>query len=139
MGQEYGTSTGRPRRCGWLDLVMLRHSARLNAMSGLAMTRLDVLSGIPKLKVCTGYVIDGARVDHVPANTWEFATAVPQYEDMEGWEGNLRTARAVDDLPVTTRRYLEFISDFTQTRIAMISIGPDRAETIIPRPDLIWG
>ncbi len=138
-GQEYGTSTGRPRRCGWLDLVMLRHSARLNAMSGLALTRLDVLSGIPKLKVATGYTIEGVDVGHVPANTWEFAKAIPQYEEMEGWEGNLRTARRLEDLPAATRRYLEFVSDFTQTPIAMVSIGPDRAETILPRPDLIWG
>ena len=138
-GQEYGTVTGRGRRCGWLDLVLLRQSARLNSLSGWVLTRLDVLSGLDRVKVCTGYQYDGGTIDHIPQNIWDFAKVSPIYEELEGWDGNLRTARKVSDLPASAQRYLEYVEDRTKTPIAIVSIGPDRDETIIVRPDLIWG
>jgi adenylosuccinate synthase len=139
QGQEFGTVTGRGRRCGWLDLVALRHSCRINSLSGLVMTRLDVLSGIPKLKVATAYQADGKDLRSLPANTWEFAKVEPCYEELDGWDGNLRTARKLEDLPQSARDYLKFIEDVTKTPVAIVSIGPDRDETIVVRPDLIWG
>ncbi len=137
-GKEFGTVTGRSRRCGWLDLVALRHSSRLNSLSGLVMTRVDVLSGLPKLKVATDYLLDGKSIRHLPLNTWEFAKVEPVFEELDGWDGNLRTARRLSDLPATAQRYLEFVADYTKTPVAIVSIGPDRDETIVVRPDLVW-
>ncbi|MDR3689551.1 MAG: adenylosuccinate synthase [Fimbriimonas sp.] len=138
-GQEYGTVTGRGRRCGWLDLVVLRQSARLNSLSGLVVTRLDVLSGIDRVKIATGYDYEGGQIDHIPANVWDFAKVKPHYEELEGWDQNLRSCRKLSDLPASTRQYLEFVEDQTNTPVAIVSIGPDRDETIMVRPDLVWG
>jgi adenylosuccinate synthase len=138
-GQEYGTVTGRGRRCGWLDLVALRHSCRLNSLSGLVVTRLDVLSGIEKVKVATEYTLDGKVIPSMPMNTWEFARVSPTFKEYDGWSGDLKRCRTLAELPDTTRAYLKAIEDFTKTPIAIVSIGPDRDETIIVRPDLIWG
>jgi adenylosuccinate synthase len=138
-GQEYGTVTGRGRRCGWLDLVLLRQSARLNSLSGWVLTRLDVLSGLPKVRICTGYRYEGGTIDHIPQNIWDFAKVEPIYHEMDGWEGNLRVCRSLDDLPSTARAYLDFIAEATKTPIAIVSIGPDRDETIVARPEAIWG
>jgi len=139
QGNEYGTTTGRGRRCGWLDLVVLRQSCRLNSLSGLILTRLDVLSGFEKLPVAVAYDLDGQRIDHLPADVADFACCNPVYETLEGWDANLRETRSLDDLPQSAQRYLEFISDHTKTPIAILSIGPDRDETVVLRPDLIWG
>lgn len=138
-GQEYGTVTGRGRRCGWLDLVLLRQSARLNSLSGWVLTRLDVLSGLEKLQVATKYRFEGGEIDHIPQNIWDFAKVEPVFEEFEGWAENLRSARRIEDLPATARRYLDFVEESTGTPIAIISIGPDREETIVVRPDLVWG
>jgi len=137
-GQEYGTVTGRGRRCGWLDLVALRHSCRLNSLSGLVMTRLDILAGIGPLQVATGYEIDGKSIRTLPANAWDLAKVQATTIEMEGWEGDLRTCRHYSDLPHSAQRYLEFVAEFTGTPVAIVSIGPDRDETIVVRPDLIW-
>jgi len=138
-GQEYGTVTGRGRRCGWLDLVLLRQSARLNSLSGWVLTRLDVLSGLPKLKVATGYRFEGGEIDHIPQNIWDFAKVEPIFEELDGWEGNLRNARKLEDLPETAQAYLRYVEEATGVPVAIVSIGPDRDETIVVRPDLIWG
>ena len=139
VGQEYGTVTGRGRRCGWLDLVALRHACALNSLSGLVMTRLDVLTGIPTLRVAVGYEVNGVRKDSMPSNTWEFAEVTPVFEELPGWEGDLRQCRTWDDLPATAKTYLEYVADQTKTPVAIVSIGPDRSETIFARRDLIWG
>lgn len=139
QGQEYGTVTGRSRRCGWLDLVGLRQSCRLNSLSGLAVTRLDVLSGIGRLKVATEYRIGGKTLKAIPTDPWHFAEVEPVYEELEGWDTPLCAARSLDDLPRAARRYLDFIEEYTNAPVAIVSIGPDREETIIVRPDLIWG
>jgi adenylosuccinate synthase len=138
-GQEYGTVTGRGRRCGWLDLVVLKQSSRLNSLSGLVLTRLDVLSGIERLKIATSYDFEGGQIDHIPANVWDFAKVKPHYEELEGWDQDLQKCRSLADLPASAKRYLEFIEEQTKTPIAILSIGPDRDETIVVRPDLIWG
>lgn len=139
-GKEFGTTTGRGRRCGWLDLVLLRHSARVNSLSGWVITRLDVLSnGFEEVKIATGYRLNGKAIQHVPQNTFEFATAEPVYEEMPGWTGDLSKARRLDDLPREARAYLDRIADETGVPVAVVSIGPDRDETIVVRPDLIWG
>lgn len=138
-GQEYGTVTGRGRRCGWLDLVLLRQSARLNSLSGWVLTRLDVLSGLEKVKVCTGYRYEGEVIDHIPQNIWDFAKVEPIFEELEGWSGNLRTCRSISDLPAAAQRYLQYVEERTKTPIAIVSIGPDREETIVVRKELIWG
>jgi adenylosuccinate synthase len=138
QGQEYGTVTGRGRRCGWLDLVALRHSARLNSLSGLAVTRVDVLAGIGSLRVATGYTLDGESIQSLPSNPTDLARVQGKYAELEGWTEDLRSARTLDDLPASVRCYLGFIEDQTKTPIAIVSIGPDREETIIVRPDLIW-
>jgi adenylosuccinate synthase len=139
VGREFGTTTGRGRRCGWLDLVLLRHSAKVNSLSGLVVTRLDVLSGFEKLQVCTAYRVADRTIRHVPQDGRAFAEAEPIYEEVEGWSEDLRAARRIEDLPATARRYLERIEDETGVQVAIASIGPDRAETIVVRPERIWG
>lgn len=138
-GKEYGTTTGRGRRCGWLDLVMLKHSCRLNSLSGLVVTRLDILSDFETVKVAIGYKLDGKEIDYVPTNTFEFERVEPIYKEMPGWKGDLRKCRKLEDLPQEARDYLDFMEEFTGTPPAILSIGPDRDETIIVRPELIWG
>lgn len=135
QGHEYGTTTGRPRRCGWLDLVALRHSCRINSMSGLVVTRLDVLGGIERLKLAVEY----RGISHIPSTTEEWATVEPIYEEMPGWSEDIRGARRWEDLPATCRAYVERIEQYTGIPAAILSIGPDRSETIIRRPDLVWG
>ena len=139
QGNEYGTVTGRPRRCGWLDLVALRYSARLNSLSGLIVTRIDVLSGLHTLKVCTGYRIGGALLSGLPTTVSDWQRVEPVYEEAEGWSGDLRGARSLDDLPATARAYLRRIEEFVGVPVAIASVGPDREETIVVRPDLLWG
>ncbi len=138
QGQEYGTTTGRGRRCGWLDLVALRQSCRLNSLSGLVVTRLDVLHGFEELKVCTGYLLDGKPLGHLPSDIEDLARVEPVYETLKGWSEDLQNCRDLSDLPRSTRVYLDFIENFTNTPVAIISIGPEREETVVLRRDLLW-
>jgi adenylosuccinate synthase len=137
-GHEFGTVTGRSRRCGWLDLVALRYSCRINSLSGLIVTRLDVLSGQPTVNVSTAYKLNGQEIHSVPAETDVYAEACPVYETLPGWSEPLRGTRSFDDLPETCKNYLKFIEEFTGVPIAILSIGPERDETIVVRPELIW-
>ena len=139
QGNEYGTVTGRPRRCGWLDLAALRYSARLNSLSGLIVTRLDVLSGLRELHVCTGYILDGKVMDGLPTCVSEWNRVEPQYEVLAGWSGDLRSARSLSDLPGEVRSYLDFIASHVAVPVAIVSVGPDHDETVVVRPDLVWG
>lgn len=134
QGQEYGTVTGRGRRCGWLDLVALKHACRLNSLSGLVMTRLDVLANVGDLQLAISY----AGRDGFPANVWDLAEVQPEYVTLPGWTEDLRGCRHWNDLPTTVQQYLNFIEEYTETQVAIISIGPDRTETIVKRPELIW-
>ena len=137
-GQEFGTVTGRSRRCGWLDLVALKHSARLNSLSGLAITRLDVLSGLSEVKVCTGYTLDGRSISYPPGDIETLGRVEASFETLPGWSGDLRGCRKLEELPENAQAYLRFIEEKTKVPVALVSIGPDREETIIVRPDLIW-
>lgn len=138
QGNEYGTTTGRGRRCGWLDLVALRQSCRINSLSGLVVTRLDVLRGISELKVCTGYLLRGTSLNYLPSDVDDLAAVEPVYESLQGWEEDLQQCRTLEDLPRSVRVYLEFIENYTKTPIAILSIGPEREETIVLRRDLFW-
>ncbi len=137
-GKEYGTTTGRGRRCGWLDLVALRHACRMNSLSGLIVTRLDILCDFETVQVSVAYELDGTRITHVPTNTHEFAECKPVYEELPGWSGNLSSARALEQLPPNARAFLRYLEDYTGVPVAIVSVGPARDETIIVRPDLIW-
>ena len=138
QGQEYGTTTGRPRRCGWLDLVSLRHSAAINSLSGLIITRLDVLAGVGRMKLAVGYQAHGQRTELMPINRGDWDSVRPVYEELDGWTEDLRSARSWEDLPVSVHGYIRTVEEFTGTPAAILSVGPDREETIILRPDLIW-
>lgn len=138
-GKEFGTVTGRGRRCGWLDLVALRHSCRMNSLSGLIMTRLDILAGFDTVKVATSYRLGDRELDYIPTNTHEFAQVEPVFTELPGWSGDLTICRSWDELPDPAQSYLRFIEEYTGTPVAIVSIGPARDETIVVRPDLIWG
>lgn len=138
-GHEYGTVTGRPRRCGWLDLVALRHSAAINSLSGWVMTRLDVLSGLEEIRVATAYKLPSGETKSLPGSMAEWAQAEPIYRTFPGWSGDLRPCRKYEELPAEARTFLEFVAEETGVPIAVVSVGPDRAETIIVRPDALWG
>lgn len=138
QGQEYGTTTGRGRRCGWLDLVALRRSCKTNSLSGLVMTRLDVLRGFSEIKVCTGYKLHGEPINYLPSRIDHFAAVEPVYETLPGWSEDLQQCRGIEDLPKSARKFLEFVENYTGTPVAMVSIGPEREQTIVPRRDLIW-
>jgi adenylosuccinate synthase len=138
QGQEFGTTTGRARRCGWLDAVVLRHSCRINSVTGLVLTRLDVLSGLSELKVCVGYRRAGQTVASPPSLLEDWADIEPVYATVPGWEHDLRGAREWSDLPQSARDYVAFVSERAGAPVAVLSIGPDRDETIFLRPDLVW-
>jgi adenylosuccinate synthase len=131
QGGEFGVTTGRPRRCGWLDLVALRHAAALNAPTHLAVTKLDILSGMRELKLCTGYRLDGDALDRFPADDALLARCEPIYETVPGWSEPIGEARELSDLPKAARAYLDRISAGVGVPIGIVSIGPSPEETII--------
>ncbi len=130
-GGEYGTTTGRPRRVGWLDLVALRYAARLNTLTALAITKLDVLSSVDSLQVCTRYRgPEGAEFDHFPYHQSALHHATGEYIELAGWREDLRECRSESELPTAARDYLQFIADFINVPIALIGVGPGRDEVI---------
>ena len=131
MGQEFGTTTGRQRRCGWLDLVALRYAVRVSGITHLAITKLDVLTGLPVLKVCTRYKAGRKMHDEFPLLQTDFHHAKPVLEELPGWTDDLRHCEEWADLPETARDYVQFIADFTKTRVKFIAVGPGRDETIV--------
>ena len=130
-GKEFGATTGRRRRCGWLDLVVVRDSARLNGLSSLAITKLDVLTGLDQLKVCVGYDIEGQRIASRPASMKKMAQCRPIYKEMPGWQEDISQARQVNDLPENARAYIRTIEEITDVPVSFISVGPGRDETIV--------
>lgn len=129
-GHEYGTTTGRARRCGWLDLVILKYSTRLSGITDIAVTKLDTLAGIDRLKVCTGYELNGRVIDYFPASLEVLAECKPVYEEFEGWDDSIRNARTYEELPDSAKRYLKAMEEFSEAKISIVSIGPGRDETI---------
>jgi adenylosuccinate synthase len=130
-GGEFGATTGRPRRCGWLDIPALRLAVRMNGLSGLALTKLDVLSGIKPLQVCVGYRLDGQVVDELPLDESDIVRAEPVYETADGWSEDTSQIRDLEDLPAGARRYLRRIEDLLGIPLYLVSVGPGRAETIV--------
>lgn len=126
-GAEYGSTTGRPRRCGWLDLVALRHAVAVNGLDEIAITKLDVLTVLPELKVCVAYELDGERLDYPPYERIEDVR--PVYETLEGWDEELAPCRTRDALPAAAQRYLERIEQEAGCRVGVVSVGPDREDT----------
>jgi adenylosuccinate synthase len=130
-GQEYGASTGRPRRCGWFDAVVVRYSARINGLDGLALTKLDVLDGLPDVQLCTGYQTTQGTLREFPADLRMLADARPVYESMSGWSAPTKGATRMEQLPVEARRYIERLEEVSGVECAIVSTGSDRQETII--------
>ncbi len=130
-GGEFGATTGRRRRCGWLDGVVANDAVRLNGLTGLAITKLDVLSGQPTLKIATSYKGGGKSFTHMPANSHRIPDLQPVYEEVKGWQEEIRHARSIEDLPVQARDYVNRIEDLTGTRPYILSVGPDRDETLL--------
>ena len=133
VGQERGTVTGRARRCGWLDAAALKRAIIINGISGLCITKLDVLDGLKEIKVCTGYRLHGEDVDILPLDADDIAACEPVYETFPGWEGSTFGLTRWDDLPLNARRYLERVQAFIGAPIDMVSTGPDRDHTILLR------
>jgi len=130
-GAEFGVTTGRPRRCGWLDLVALRHAARLNAPTELAITKLDILTGMKEIRVCHSYRLDGREIMSLPASSEEFGACEPIYESVAGWSEDITVVRRYEDLPHAAREYLAVIAHALDVPIFLVSVGPSPEETIL--------
>lgn len=135
-GHEYGATTGRPRRCGWLDLLVVKHAGMINGLTDIVLTKIDVLSGLDEIKVCTGYEIDGEVLDYVPSDQMDVARAVPVYTVLPGWKEDISECRTYEELPENAKKYVEFIEEVTGVPVAMISVGPDRENNIYKDPTL---
>jgi adenylosuccinate synthase len=129
-GHEYGVTTGRSRRCGWLDLVIVKSAVRVSGLTSLAVTKIDTLAGLDKLKVCVGYKFNGEIIDYFPASLEDLAKCEPVYEEFDGWDDSVADARSYDEIPENAKKYLERISEFTGTRISIVSVGPKRDQTM---------
>ncbi len=130
-GGEFGATTGRKRRCGWLDGVVAADATRLNGLTGMALTKLDVLSGQPVLKMATEYELDGKRLQSMPSNIKQAAAVKPIYEELAGWQEDITGVRDFDALPVKTKEYIKRIEEFTGVETIIVSVGPDRDETML--------
>ncbi len=130
-GHEFGTVTGRPRRCGWFDAALVRQAVKVGGIHGLALTKIDVLDGLPELKICTGYRIHGELVRHLPAAQGAQAAAVPEYEVMEGWSGSCQGARSWAELPAQAIKYVRRIEELVEAPVTLVSTSPERDDTIL--------
>ncbi|HSQ55724.1 MAG TPA: adenylosuccinate synthase, partial [Gemmata sp.] len=130
VGREYGTVTGRPRRCGWFDAVAVRYTAALAGADEITVMLLDVLSGIQELKICVAYEVDGERRTHFPSDAYELEKCQPVYETLTGWSEDITQARKLADLPASARRYLDRIRELVVLPVSVVSVGPDREQTI---------
>ncbi|HYO32906.1 MAG TPA: adenylosuccinate synthase [Nocardioidaceae bacterium] len=130
-GAEFGTTTGRPRRCGWYDAVIARYAARVNGVTDFVLTKLDVLTGLESIPVCVAYDVDGVRHEEMPVNQTDFHHARPIYERLPGWSDDISDARTLDDLPATARAYVQTIEELSGARISTIGVGPGREETVV--------
>ncbi len=130
-GGEYGTTTGRPRRTGWYDAVVVRYASRINALTDLVLTKLDVLTGLDKIPVAVAYEVGGRRLDEMPDNQSDFHHAVPVYEYLDGWDDDVTGARTFDDLPGAARRYVQTLEEMSGTRISVVGVGADRSASVV--------
>ena len=132
-GREFGVVTGRPRRCGWFDAVLVRQAVKVGGINGLALTKLDVLDGLPELRICTGYRVGEERLRRMPAAPGAQARATPEYEVMEGWRGSTKGARSWADLPAQAIKYVRRIEELTEAPVTLVSTSPERDDTILVR------
>lgn len=130
-GDEFGATTGRPRRCGWFDAVGVRHAARINGITGIALTKLDVLTGFKKIKICTAYRCDGDLYYDFSSSLRVMERAEPVWEELEGWDTPLSSARKFTDLPINAQRYIRRLEEIVESEMVMASVGPDREQTIM--------
>jgi len=130
-GAEFGATTGRSRRCGWFDAVGVRHAVRMNGMTGIALTKLDVLTGFKKIPICTAYRYEGKMIDEFPASSKVMQGAEPVYAEMDGWDATLDNVRKFSDLPPTARKYVKRIEEVIGSEIILVSVGPGREQTIL--------
>jgi adenylosuccinate synthase len=133
VGKEFGTVTGRSRRCGWFDAALVRQSVALNGINGIALTKLDVLDGLPTLKICTGYRLDGEQIGYLPAGLKAQSALAPVYEEMEGWSDTTQGARSFRDLPANAVKYVRRIEELIGAPVALLSTSPQRDDTILVR------
>ena len=131
VGHEYGTTTGRPRRVGWFDSVVMRHSRRVSGITNLSLTSIDVLSGLDTVKICVAYDLDGERIDHYPASLEQLKRCKPIYEELPGWSEDITGVRHLDELPENARNYVRRVGELVGVRISTFSVGPDRDQTNI--------
>lgn len=129
-GHEYGVTTGRSRRCGWLDLVIVKTAARVSGLTSLAVTKIDTLAGLEKIKVCVGYKFNDTVIDYFPASLEDLAKCEPIYEEFDGWDDSVADVRSYDELPDNVKIYLNRISEFTDTKISIVGVGPKRDQTM---------
>ena len=130
QGGEYGATTGRPRRCGWLDLLTVKHANLMSGLTDIVITKIDVLDGLDEIKVCVGYEIDGKEYNYIPSDQADVAKAKPIYKTFKGWKTDITKMTTVDQLPQECLDYVHFIEEFTGVRVSMISVGPDRVNNI---------
>ncbi len=131
VGAEYGTTTGRPRRCGWYDAVIARYAARVNGVTDFVLTKLDVLTGLEQVPVCVAYDVNGVRHDEMPVNQSDFHHAVPIYEYLPGWWEDISGARTLDDLPPNARAYVTAVEEMSGARMSAVGVGPERDQTVV--------
>lgn len=132
LGNEYGTTTGRPRRCGWFDAVAVRYAARLSGVDALSVMMLDVVSLLDEIKICTAYELHGERISHFPSHVDDLRQVKPVYESIEPWQTDVSGVRRLEDLPAGARRYLDRLAELIERPVKVISVGPDREQTMFP-------
>jgi adenylosuccinate synthase len=130
-GNEYGVTTGRPRRCGYLDLVALRYACRVNSIDRLVLTHIDVYDALAEFEACVAYKVQGKIVEDFPASIQDLTNATPVLKKFPGWQERIDACKSWDALPLRTREYIEFIEEFTETQVSIISVGSDRQQTIV--------
>ena len=136
QAHEYGTTTGRPRRCGWFDAVAARFSTRINGFTGMAITRLDILDTFPRLKICVGYKLDGKTIDYFPSSIAALDRCQPIYEELPGWQVPTTDIREYEQLPPQARQYIARLEELSSCPVNLICVGPEREQTIEVRPIL---
>jgi adenylosuccinate synthase len=129
IGDEYGATTGRPRRCGWYDAFLVAYSQMVNGITSVAITKLDVLSSFKKIEVCVGYEIRGKKLKYFPTSVEQLSKVTPVYEELEGWNTDISNCHSYDELPAKTKEYLKFIAKNSGIKIGIISVGPKRKQT----------
>ncbi len=130
IGHEYGTTTGRARRIGWIDTVILKHGKRVSGVTHFALTLLDVLTGLPTIKICTSYILDGRKIDYIPSTIEEYSRCTPVYIEVPGWMEDITNSKTFEGLPENARNYIKKIEEITKIKASIISVGPDRSQTI---------